>query len=189
MVDSSLYYGDVAGFKQYCEDHAYDVPATVDDDQIIGSLLVASEWLDGHYRAAFMAPLKGQPMMYRGTYLGDIGTYKSGRRAQVREWPRTGFIDSYGDPIANDEIPREIISATYEVAFRQCITPGALWKDFTLGAYRQVSIDGAVSVTYNVALSAADIQLQIPAVDAILSALLGSIAGVQGGLSGPIARM
>lgn len=166
------FYGTVAGYKTYQEDRGREIEDSDADIQV--GLLKASEYIDGRYGPTWAS--------------GD--TYKTGQRAQVREWPRVGFVDVYGYPIDNAEIPREIENATYEAAMREIATPGTLTKDFTPSKYKQAAVDGAVSVTYNTALSAQDIQLQIPELDAILYPLLnGPSAVVTSSLSGKSVRV
>lgn len=179
-------YGDVTGYKQYALDRNWPAATTAfDDSDILSALLVASEGLDNRYRSSFSG-------------------YPTGQRAQVRAWPRAGawataggdlrpvygsqyFTNGYAIPI--DEIPDEILRATYEMARRELATPGALSKDFTLAnSFRQVTVQGAVSVTYAGATSAADAQLVIPIVDGILQPILTGIGAVSG-LSGRTVRV
>lgn len=166
------YYGSPTEFELYAMERAYDLPADIDFDDVTAALIVASVWLDGRM-------------------IGQLGsTLKTGGRAQERQWPRQGFVDGYGDAIGVNEVPREVEHATYEAAFRQLATPGALNVDFTLAkSYKSVSIDGAVSVTYAGASSADDAQLSIPIVDRILAPLLSSVqATAVSSMSGRLIR-
>lgn len=168
------YYGTSADFQTYCDDHNYTLPVLTDDDAII-ALRVGSEWLDDKYRTAFMAPVSNSRLLsYRGAT--GIGTYKTGGRAQIREWPRAGFVDAYGYVIPFDEIPREIIQATYEATFRQVTAPGSLMVDNVRSKYQSVRIEGAVSVTYASDLSASELQPEFLIIDRILAGLLDSTA-------------
>lgn len=166
------FYGTVQGYTAYMEARGRFVDP--DDEAVQQGLLIASEYVDGRYAATWV----------------NGNTYKTGQRAQVREWPRVGFIDCYGYAIGNDEIPREVENATYEAAARQIAKPGSLRKDFSPSAYKQASVDGAVAVTFNSAATAADVQLQIPEIDAIMYPLVnGPSASVTSSLSGKILRV
>ena len=130
---------------------AWELASTGDRDI---ALILASEWIDGKYRASFPG-------------------WTTGLRAQEREWPRTGAYDYERHDIATDEIPIEAKNATYEAALRHISTPGSLLIDYTLGKrISEVSVSGAVSVKYEGLSSALDLQLSIPAVDRILTPIL-----------------
>jgi len=154
-------YGTVDGFTTYVTARGYDLPAT-DPDDVGAALVVASDWIDGKYGAEFRAS----------------GTLKTGGRAQVLEWPRTGFMDAYGYAIPSDSVPREIEKATYEAAYRQLIKPGTLFTDYVGSkAYKQVHIEGAISVTYAGGASAQNAQIVIPLIGHYLAALIGGQGG------------
>lgn len=176
------FYGTAVNFTSYVTARGY--AAVVGNQAAIeAALLVASEWIDGKYRASFMAP-PGYSNIRSYRIYSDIGTFKTGGRFQVREWPRTGFVDIYGYAIDAYEIPREVENATYEVAYRQMTTPGSLYTDNAQSKYRRVSIDGAIAVEYAGASTMA-LQLDIPIVDEILSGLIGGGTGANlSGLSG-----
>lgn len=150
MVD---YYGTAAGFRLYHAARGNVIDVDTDDAEILADLLVASEWLDGKYRSLFDG-------------------LKVGQRAQVREFPRSGGTDINGYPIAYDSIPTEIENATYEGAYLQQTTPGALSINWTPNKYKSVSIDGAVSATYSTFNSASEVQPQFIAIDRILAPIL-----------------
>lgn len=159
-------YGTVAGFRAYHTARGRDVSAYDDDAVVSAALLVASEWLDATYRSSF----KGLPSV--------IG--------QADEWPRVGVYDDYGYAYPSDTVPSLIENAVYEAALRELQTPGTLTLDFTPGKYKRVSIAGSVSVDYALPMQAADIQLQFPIIDQILSPLLGG--GNASALSGAVGR-
>lgn len=73
--------------------------------------LRASEYIDSAYRASFPG-------------------YKTGLRAQLREWPRTGAYDIGGQTIDANTVPLEIEEAVYEAALRELATPGSLNPDY-----------------------------------------------------------
>lgn len=178
------FYGTAANYKAYVEARTGTAPAQA-DAVIEAALLVASEWLDGKYASSFISAPSNSPIRYGvGVY---ASTYKTGGRDQIREWPRMGFTDRYGYPIPNDQVPREIENATYELTKRHLATPGSLQVDVQPSAFKRVSVDGAVSVEY-AGLSAAELQLQIPVIDGILANLLASGSEISG-MSGKAVRM
>lgn len=147
-------YGNLIDATAYHEARNNQPWLVVTDARREAALLIASEWIDGKWRNDFPG--------YRATY-----------RDQMREWPRTAAIDVYGVTIDPLTVPYEIENATYETALREIIKPGALNVDFTLSGYiKQVSVDGAVSVTYAGANDVGDAQLIIPNIAAILYPIL-----------------
>lgn len=152
-------YGTAAGLIAYHAARGHVV--AVNDPVNTAALLVASEWLDARYRSQFPG-------------------FKTGRRTQDREWPRSSAYDIEWQPIATDEIPTEVINATYEAAQRELDAPGSLTVDFVAGeTLRSLSVSGAVSLTFAGANSAFDTQLTIPVVDMILAPIL--TGGGEGG--------
>lgn len=97
------------------------------------ALLRASEYIDATYRNVFQG-------------------YKTGGRAQVREWPRKDAYVLDGsviETLPDDEIPTEVLNATYEAALRELGSPGYLTPDVIPGANKKsVAVSGAVSVQY-----------------------------------------
>jgi len=161
------YYGTAALYTAYWL--ARGVVVSDDQSEIEAALLVASEYIDNKYRLQFPGE-------------------KTGLRAQVREWPRTGAYDWWRYSIATDEIPLEVKNATYEAASRQLASPGSLLVDVTMAeGLKSASVDGAVSVSFFGAVSPADMQVSIPVIDRILAPLLV----VRGGsaLSGDVLRV
>lgn len=160
-------YGTVAGYREYHTDRGRDVSAQTDDAVIAGKLLLASEWIDGRYGDRFMG-------------------FKVDQQAQVRDWPRVGAVDRDGYAVSSASVPYQIEWATYEVAYREMVSPGVLNQDYTPSKYSRVVITGAVDVTYR-DQSAIDIQAQFPIVDQVLSSLLGAYGAVSS-LSGKTVR-
>lgn len=154
------HYGTIAGADEYHSERGNVEWAAATDPEKTAALVVASEWIDGKYRGSFPA-------------------YKTGERAQVREWPRNGGIDIYGYSIASDVVPDEIANATYEVAFRQITAPGSLSTDVTMGLnLKSARVEGAVAVEYAGGSTTFDYQLSIPAVDRILQPVLTGGVGL-----------
>lgn len=145
-------YGSVSGYRVYHADRGRN-EADRPDAAILASLGVASEYIDGSYQSAFPG-------------------LKVGLREQVREWPRQGAMDIYGYAIASDSVPREILNATYELAYKNIVTPGVLYTDYKPSKYKQASVTGAVAVTYNTFDDISEAQAKFPAVTAILAPVL-----------------
>lgn len=168
-------YGTVGGYKAYwLARDPLGLGTELDDtdnDIMIGELLRASEWVDRKYRLSFPG-------------------LKVGLRSQVREWPRTGAWDCYGNTIAADVIPDEITKSVYEAAAREHAAVGSLLTDYRASeAIRSASVDGAVSVTFAGAFGAEDMQISIPAVDRIIAPILTGSGGDYSPLSGSISRV
>lgn len=153
-------YGNANDFVIYCEARGYEIDGIVSpspSEDIDRGLLVASEYIDGKYRAAFPGS-------------------KTGGRSQVREWPRTGAADQDGNELPDDEVPVEIINATYEATYRQIKTPGSLTPDYVASERIQSERVGSLAVTYatSIVMSADDTYPVILTIDMILAPLLGS---------------
>lgn len=153
------HYGTPEGFTAYHEARNRDV-SEFSGVSVVAALLVASEWLDAAYLTRF-----------------------GGRRVasvvdQVREWPRYDAYDVAGHSLSYVSVPVQIEHATYEVALRYLQDNTVLHADYTPNKYKRVSIDGAMSVDFNM-LDASSAQKQFPIVGAILAPILG----VEGWLS------
>lgn len=157
------FYGSPDGFRTYHSARNRDV-SQYTDDKINGALLLSSEWLDNRYRNSFPG-------------------WKVGMRAQVREWPRYSAFDVYGWSIPSDSIPPETENATYEAALRDLVAPGSLSVDWAPQQYRRATVEGAVSVEYNIFGSAFDVQTRFMVIDEILSGILtgsGNVSPLSG---------
>lgn len=118
------------------------------------ALLIASEWLDEVYGEMFTG-------------------YPTDKASQERAWPRREAHDVYGDYFAIDAIPVQMERATYEIALRQIVSPGSLFKDWTPGQEKlSVAVSGAVSVTYRGAANYSEAQLKIGKVGSILRPII-----------------
>lgn len=165
-----MIYGDVEGFKEYFTDRGKgEVLYEWDDDKIKSALLVASEWLDGQFETLWIG-------------------YKTEGFKQERSWPRTAASTVYF-PYYNyekNEIPEQVVKATYEAAYRECNEQGCLQTDFKPSRYKNVSVSGAVAVEYNdLVFSSADSQLEIPIIQKLMEHLVdpekvGSISALSG---------
>ncbi len=144
------------GFVDYHTARGRTVPGTWDNPKINASLLNASEWIDNVYGPMFVG-------------------LKTDGFLQDREWPRkAAVINDVRQPyvFAPDAIPERITHAVYEAAWRDASVTGSLQLDYSPRKYKRVSIDGAISVDYNMFSSAAEIQSTFPIIDQILSPLL-----------------
>lgn len=163
------YYGTVAGYNSYMLERNIDAPIT-DGEELTAALLVASEWIDNSFRSIFP------------------GT-KVGQRAQVREWPRYSAYDAYGYYVSSEFVPLEIEQATYEAALMNLRSPGSLSPIFNPSKYKSVSIDGAISVDFNVFSSASDGASVNTRIGEILSGLLSASGASATGLTGTRSRI
>ena len=111
---------------------------------------------------------------------------------QERSWPRQlAVIQTYPYYVyQTDEIPDEVVKATYEAAKRELTSQGSLQVDFQPSQYNSVSIYNAVTVEYNSNASAGDVQTQIPIIQSLMSKLLDVNKGANSnGLSGVAVRV
>jgi len=174
-------YVSVAGCSSYAISHnlTFDVTAL---SQAEAALRVASAYIDDGYRLRFPG-------------------YRTFRRAQGREWPRTGAFYSYADnatpspylygygrggsgygytawpydPIGINAIPPEIVNATCLAAIREYAEPGVLQPDLERGGAVSLLKAGPVEVKY---ASAASAQTIFQIIDAALSGLIGVRSGL-----------
>lgn len=151
-----MIYGNADGFRKYFRLRGKALSESWTDEKIESALLVASDWLDSQFETSWIG-------------------YKTGGFDQERSWPRTAAVTASFPYhlFNNDEIPEQVIKATYEAAYREVKSNGCLQTDFLPTRYKSVSVSGAVSVDYNdFVLSAGDAQLEIPAVQSLMEPLL-----------------
>ena len=162
-------YGTDEGFVDYHEARGRTVPASwvLPGATVIQSArLVASEWLDASYG---------------GVWIGE----PTDGFTQDRQWPRTGAT-TQGYTFPDDITPERVINAAYEAAWQQATKPGAFQTVFNPQKYTSVSIDGAVSIDYNLNMtSVADMQVQLQVVEQLMQPLIdpnksGSFSGLSG---------
>ncbi len=165
----SDFYGTVAAADAYHTERG-NTGWTGTDATKEAALLIASEWLDDHYSEMFAG-------------------YPTDKASQERSWPRREAYDIYGDYFAIDAIPVQMERATYEIALRQIVSPGSLFKDWTPGQEKlSVAVVGAVSVTYRGAGTYSDAQVKIGKIDAILRPIIDSSSRASA-LSGSAGRV
>lgn len=124
------FYGDLDSATAYMLARGYAWTGTDADKE--AALLRGSEYVDslGLVRPCFW-----------------VGT-KTGGRAQVRQWPRTGAVDGFGETIANDEIPVEVINAAYEASYRELAAPFSLNPDYVASDLFKTAKVGPLEVQY-----------------------------------------
>lgn len=150
-----MFYGNVDGFKEYFTLRGKTIPEEWTDEKIESTLLISSEWLDSRYE---------------NIWIGYKVAFK-----QERSWPRqSAVVESFPYYVYGvDEIPEEVIKATYEASYRELEESGYLRKDYTANLYDSVSIDGAISIKYNNTVqSLYDIQNKIDIIDSLMFLLI-----------------
>lgn len=105
-------YGDDTAFAAYLTANGYTLPEVAASSAILRQR--GSAYIDALYGWRF----PGSPV---------------GGAAQERAWPRTGAQDIYGAAIASDAVPARIEEASYEAAWIEANSAGALSKTFTPG--------------------------------------------------------
>lgn len=169
-----MIYGSAVEFRKYITSHGRECKKEWLDNVINAALLVASEWLDNKYE---------------GIWIG----YKTRGYNQIRSWPRSqASVQTYPYyTYKNDEIPRKVIEATFEAAYRHLTDKNVLQPDFKPSQYRSVSISGAISVDYNDTVTSwSDAQTEFPIIQSLMSDLLDEQKGGNlSPLSGKVSRL
>lgn len=154
------FYGTLVGADAYHEarlNTAWTGVASSPADAKEAALLRASVWVDGSYGAKFSG-------------------VRSDGRDQSREWPRTNATDAAGNAIPTDEVPVEVLNATYEAAMRELTTPGSLSPDYTPSQGVKQETVGPISVTYRDG-TGSQVRPVATVVDDIMRSLVGRISG------------
>ena len=122
---------------------------------------------------------------YRGSFDGE----KTDKRAQDREWPRNYAYDLYNELFDNDEIPQEVIDATYEMSLRELVAPGSTQPDLNFSQYKKsVAVSGAVSVTYSDIGSVEALKTVYTLIDSIIAPVLTAASSGASRLTGSFLR-
>jgi len=154
------FYGTVVGADAYHA--ARDNTAWTGTDSVKQAALIrASDYIDG---LGFADGVNEWP-----------GT-KVGGRTQVREWPRTGAVDSDGTAIDPGTVPREIEWAAYEAALRELAAPGSLSPDYVPATQVKREKIDVLEVEYAVA-TAGDAPPTSPVVPVVLRLLAPLLGG------------
>lgn len=109
-------------------------------DDRVAALVRGSDYVDQRYRGQSAEKFCAVPRF--------PGVRTAGR-AQEREWPRTGAVDRYGDPIPDDEVPTEVEHAAYEAAYRELLQPGSLSPDYVPAQQVTRETVGPLTVQYS----------------------------------------
>jgi len=150
-------YGTVDGFFTYVEERYESL--NTDEELVEAALRRATTYIDTMFRDRF-----------RG--------YRTRGRIQRLEWPRefTGWLR--GVPITQrNEVPYEVISATYEAAYREVLEPRSLMRDITPSQMVVREKVGPLETEY-AAASASSAQVVVPIIEKILSPVLNGMGGM-----------
>lgn len=144
-------YGTVAGFREYIQDR-YQTPEIGDDD-IEAALRRGTLYIDYKFRDRFMG-------------------IRSLNRLQRLEWPRS-LLSRFPEvaTITDDEVPYEVVSATYEAAYREVLEPGSLLRDYRPADIVTREKIGPLETQYAVSGSNAT-QIVLPVLEAVLAPVL-----------------
>ncbi len=148
-------YGTLELSKTYHAARGNTAWASAEDANLTIALLRGSEFIDQAYASQFPG-------------------WKTGRRQQVREWPRTDAWDNDENPIDSGEIPDEVINATYEAALRELAIPGSLRPDYVIAnRVKAQRVEGAVSREFFPGTGTGmDMATMVPIINGILSPIL-----------------
>jgi hypothetical protein len=161
-------YGTKAEADTYHSDRGNAAWGTAAEGDKDSALIRATEWIDRAFRMAFPGE-------------------KTGLRAQEREWPRINAYDDEDELIPDDEIPAEILPATYEAALREVITPGSLSPDYDPSSQVKREKVDVVEVEYAAGFGPESVHPVFPIIRGILAPILtGSVAS---GLAGSSTRV
>jgi len=116
-----------AALIAWAGDYYPDV-AVGDDTDTDAAILRASAWLS--------------------TFPDWDGTLACGRGLQGLAWPRSGVTDCNGDAIPDDEVPVEVVQATYLAALAELSAPGVLSPTITPGKQRKREKVDVIEVEY-----------------------------------------
>lgn len=131
------FYGTIEGADTYHSDRG-NTAWTGADEVKTAALVRASAYIDGRYRWRLKS---GRwQSMFRGV--------RAAGRDQALEWPRTGATDYEGNELPDDEVPDEVIQATYEAAVRELVSSGSLSPDYTAADQVTKEKVGPIEVQY-----------------------------------------
>jgi hypothetical protein len=137
------------------------------DDLKNAALLRGSEYIDQAYRSSFAG-------------------FKTGERAQLREWPRSDAYDIEGYYLDPDVVPDEVLNASYEAALRELVSPNSLMPDYDpAGQQRSVKVD-VIAIEYTAPHGAQSVMPVITVINGILAPVL--TGSVTSSISGRAAR-
>jgi len=157
-------YGTLEGADTYHQARGNASWVAGDDGARTAALNRATDYIDGRYR--ILLPSGRWASMFPGV--------RTAGRGQQNEWPRTGAIDNEGARIGADEVPVEVLQATYEAALRELARPGSLSPDFVASALATRKKVGPIEIAYSDKAADGGVPTRpvITVIDEILAALL-----------------
>jgi hypothetical protein len=139
------------------------------DDAKNAALLRGSEYIDTSFRS-------------------DFGGYKTGERAQLREWPRSWATDDQGNALDPDVVPDEVPNATYEAALRELVSPNSLQPDYNpAGQQKSVKVD-VIAIEYTAPHGVQSVMPIITVIRGILAPILTGTGSINSGIAGRAVR-
>ncbi|MEE4662778.1 DnaT-like ssDNA-binding protein [Pseudomonas alliivorans] len=158
------FYGTVADADAY---HAARANTAWTGEEMAkqAALIRASAYIDGKFQAQNSC----------GRWESLFSGAKTGGRAQALQWPRTGATDTEGHEIPAEEIPIEVVQATYEAALREIALPGSLSPDYVAStAIKRQKVD-VLEIEYQAASNTSGVPTRpvITVVDELIAPLLG----------------
>jgi len=157
-------YGTLEGADTYHQTRGNAAWGNGEAGARTAALIRATDYIDGRYRI----------LLRSGRWASMFPGVRTAGRGQPNEWPRTRAIDNEGAPIPADEVPVEVVQASYEAALRELANPGSLSPDYVASEAVSKEKVGPIEVTYLEA-SAGDQppnRPAIPVIDGILGPLL-----------------
>jgi hypothetical protein len=98
--------------------------------------------------APAVAALRERGSVYiDGLYYRRFPGYPTGGAAQERQWPRSGAADRWGNDIASDDVPPRVVEASFEAAWIEATSPGALSATYTPGQNKVLTEVGNIKWT------------------------------------------
>jgi len=165
-------YGTLEGANLYHQARGNAAWALGTDEARTGALVRATGYIDGRYRV----------LLASGRWASMFPGVRTAGRGQANEWPRTGAIDNEGARIPVDEVPVEVLQATYEAALRELARPGSLSPDFVASSLAIRKKVGPIEIAYSDKAADGGVPTRpvITVVDEILAALLRSPRSMPG---------
>lgn len=153
VVEGANSYASYDALLLYAEERGHSSVESADEDAAEAALVRGTSYVDGRYASRWPGS-------------------KVGGREQTLAWPRRLVVDSYGDDVPDDEIPREIVWAACEAAIRELDSPGSLTPDYV--ATQQIVSEsvGPISVQYSDPGDSSGVRPVVTRIDEILWPLL-----------------
>lgn len=155
-------YGELSGARAYHAARGNAAWASASDDDLNSALLRASVYIDSRYRHQYPT----------GAWVSMFSGAKTGGRNQEREWPRSGASDYEGNSIPADDVPLEVVHATYEAAERERAIPGSLSPDYVPSQIAIKEKVGPIEVQYMTGSSGNPVRPIVSAIDEIIAPVI-----------------